>query len=170
MTSSTESIPDAKAARAVRLAIIVAALGYFVDIYDLVLFSIVRVKSLQGIGITDPAALLDQGVLLINMQMGGMLIPILIMFAIIYFLMIRPQQKQQKKHTAMISALKKGDKVITNAGIFGTVTGMTEAVLTLEVAKNVHIRVLRGQVAGMQPDSLGAKESEAQPVVPDEKK
>jgi preprotein translocase subunit YajC len=102
-------------------------------------------------------------------QMSGMLIPILIMFAIIYFLMIRPQQKQQKKHKAMISALKKGDKVITNAGIFGTVTGMTEGVLTLEVAKNVHIRVLRGQVAGFQPDSLG-KESEAQPVVPDEKK
>lgn len=100
-------------------------------------------------------------------QMGGMLIPILIMFAIIYFLMIRPQQKQQKKHKAMISALKKGDKVITNAGIFGTVTGMTEAVLTLEIAKNVHIRVLRGQVAGLQPDALGAKESDAQPVVPD---
>jgi len=103
-------------------------------------------------------------------QMSGMLIPILIMFAIIYFLMIRPQQKQQKKHKAMISALKKGDKVITNSGIFGTVTGMTEAVLTLEVAKNVHIRVLRGQVAGLQPDSIGAKESESQPVVPDEKK
>jgi preprotein translocase subunit YajC len=102
-------------------------------------------------------------------QMGGMLIPILIMFAIIYFLMIRPQQKQQKKHKAMIGALKKGDKVITNSGIFGTVTGMTEAVLTIEVAKNVHIRVLRGQVAGLQPDTLG-KESEAQPVVPDDKK
>lgn len=102
-------------------------------------------------------------------QMSGMLIPILIMFAIIYFLMIRPQQKQQKKHKAMISALKKGDKVITNSGIFGTVTGMTEAVLTLEVAKNVHIRVLRGQVAGLQPDSMG-KESDAQPVVPDDKK
>ena len=101
-------------------------------------------------------------------QMGGMLIPILIMFAIIYFLMIRPQQKQQKKHKAMIGALKKGDKVITNSGIFGTVTGMTEAVLTIEIAKNVHIRVLRGQVAGLQPESLGA--SEAQPVVPDDKK
>jgi preprotein translocase subunit YajC len=101
-------------------------------------------------------------------QMSGMLIPILIMFAIIYFLMIRPQQKQQKKHKAMISALKKGDKVITNSGIFGTVTGMTEAVLTIEIAKNVHIRVLRGQVAGLHPGSF-EKESEAQPVVPDEK-
>ena len=101
-------------------------------------------------------------------QMSGMLIPILIMFGIIYFLMIRPQQKQAKKQKAMISALKKGDKVITNSGIFGTVTGMTEGVLTLEVAKNVHIRVLRGQVAGLQPSS-NDKESEAKPVVPDGK-
>ncbi len=98
-------------------------------------------------------------------QLSGMLIPILIMFAIIYFLMIRPQQKQQKKQKALISALKKGDKVITNAGIFGTVMGMTEGVLTLEVAKNVHIRVLRGQVAGFQPDSVD-RESKAQPIVP----
>ncbi|MBK9266908.1 MAG: MFS transporter [Polyangiaceae bacterium] len=74
MTSSSESISKDKATRAVRLAIVVAALGYFVDIYDLVLFSIVRVASLKGIGVTDPDALLDQGVLLINMQMGGMLI------------------------------------------------------------------------------------------------
>jgi MFS transporter, putative metabolite:H+ symporter len=74
MTTSTESVPAGSGARAVRMAIVVAALGYFVDIYDLVLFSIVRVKSLQGIGITDPTELLDKGVLLINMQMGGMLI------------------------------------------------------------------------------------------------
>lgn len=74
MTSPAESIPKDKAAQAVRLAIIVAALGYFVDIYDLVLFSIVRVKSLQGIGIVDDNALLEKGVLLINMQMGGMLV------------------------------------------------------------------------------------------------
>ena len=74
MTNAADSIPKEKAARAVRMAILVAALGYFVDIYDLVLFSIVREKSLQGIGITDRNALLDQGVLLINMQMGGMLV------------------------------------------------------------------------------------------------
>lgn len=54
--------------------VIVAALGYFVDIYDLVLFSIVRVKSLNGIGITDAAAVTDQGGYLLSMQMGGMLL------------------------------------------------------------------------------------------------
>jgi preprotein translocase subunit YajC len=102
-------------------------------------------------------------------QMGSLLFPIVIMFAIIYFLIMRPQQKQQKKHKAMIQALKRGDKVITNSGIFGTITGMTEAVVTLEISKNVHIRVLRGQVAGLQPQ-IGDKESEVSAVVPEEKK
>ncbi len=55
-------------------AVIVAALGYFVDIYDLILFSIVRVKSLNALGITDAAQVTSQGLFLINMQMGGMLL------------------------------------------------------------------------------------------------
>ena len=55
-------------------SVIVAALGYFVDIYDLVLFSIVRIPSLQDLGVTSQAALLEQGVLLLNMQMAGMLL------------------------------------------------------------------------------------------------
>ncbi len=54
--------------------VIVASLGYFVDIYDLVLFSIIRVKSLNGLGITDPAAVTDQGLYLLSMQMWGMLL------------------------------------------------------------------------------------------------
>ena len=55
-------------------AVIVAALGYFVDIYDLILFSIVRVDSLKSLGVTTPADLTNQGLFLINMQMGGMLL------------------------------------------------------------------------------------------------
>jgi preprotein translocase subunit YajC len=101
--------------------------------------------------------------------MGGMLVPILLMFVVIYFLMIRPQQKQQKKHRAMLGALKKGDKIITNAGIFGTITGMTDVTATLEIAKNVHIRVLRGQIAGLQPEA-GDKSSDGAAVVPNEGK
>ena len=91
-----------------------------------------------------------------------MLVPMLLMFGIIYFLIIRPQQKQQKQHKAMVQALKKGDKVITNSGIFGTITGMTDATVTLEIAKNVHVRMLRGQLAGLLP---GEGEGEAA-VVP----
>jgi MFS family permease len=73
--ASVES-PDVRPAtppRRVALAILVAALGYFVDIYDLILFSIVRVASLQGLGVPEDQ-ILSQGVLLLNMQMGGMLI------------------------------------------------------------------------------------------------
>jgi len=84
-------------------------------------------------------------------QMGGMMVPLLLMFAIIYFMIIRPQQKQQKKHKAVLEALKKGDPIITNAGIYGKVVNLTEGVATIEIAKNVHIRILRGQIAGLQP-------------------
>jgi MFS family permease len=64
---------DARSPLNVRLTVLVAALGYFVDIYDLVLFGIVRVASLKSLGVTGDA-LLGQGVLLLNMQMGGMLV------------------------------------------------------------------------------------------------
>jgi MFS transporter len=79
MTTGMTSAPDAALAldahgkRAAFLAVLVAALGYFVDIYDLILFSIVRVPSLKAIGV-PPEHLLDRGVFLINMQMGGMLV------------------------------------------------------------------------------------------------
>ncbi len=85
-------------------------------------------------------------------QMSGMMLPIMLMFVIIYFLIIRPQQKQQKKQKEMVAALGKGDKIITNSGMFGTITGLTDIAATLEVAKNVHIRVLRSHVAGRQPE------------------
>ncbi len=65
--------PPTRTSRHVKLAILVAALGYFVDIYDLILFSVVRAKSLRALGVPE-ADLLDKGVLLINMQMGGMLV------------------------------------------------------------------------------------------------
>src|SRR3954453_8888812 len=67
------SSPAADPRRAVNLAVLVAALGYFVDIYDLILFSVVRVPSLKALGVTGQA-LLDHGVHILNMQMVGMLI------------------------------------------------------------------------------------------------
>jgi putative MFS transporter len=72
ITSRPDSAP--KTASLFSAIVIVASLGYFVDIYDLILFSIVRVKSLNDLGITDTAAVTDQGLFLINMQMGGMLL------------------------------------------------------------------------------------------------
>jgi putative MFS transporter len=73
MAMSTPSSPSPDSRRAVNLAVLVAALGYFVDIYDLILFSVVRVPSLKSLGVTGQA-LLDHGVHIINMQMMGMLI------------------------------------------------------------------------------------------------
>lgn len=74
------------------------------------------------------------------------------MFAIFYFLLIRPQQKKAKQHQEMLKALKRGDSVITNGGIAGTVVGTTERYLTIEIAEKVRIRVLRSHVAGKEGD------------------
>ena len=76
----------------------------------------------------------------------GMALPFVIMLAIMYFLMIRPQQKKMKEHQSLMGSLKNGDEVITSAGILGTVTGMSEKVVTLEVSKNVQLKVLKSQV------------------------
>lgn len=78
--------------------------------------------------------------------MGG-IVPILAMFAIIYFLMLRPQQKKMKEQQQMISALQHGDDVITSAGILGKIAGITEKVVTLDVGDNVRIKILKSQVA-----------------------
>ena len=75
-----------------------------------------------------------------------MALPFVIMLGIMYFLMIRPQQKRMKEHQNLLSGLKTGDEVITSAGILGTIAGMSEKVVTLEVSKNVQLKVLKSQV------------------------
>ena len=76
----------------------------------------------------------------------GMALPFVIMLTIMYFLMIRPQQKKSKEHQTLISQLKSGDEVITSSGIIGTVAGLSEKVVTLEVSKNVQLKILKSQV------------------------
>lgn len=75
-------------------------------------------------------------------------LPLIIIFAIFYFLLIRPQQKKQKEHRKFLESLKKGDEVITSGGIMGRISGLTENVATLEIAPKVNIRVARSQIAG----------------------
>jgi preprotein translocase subunit YajC len=75
------------------------------------------------------------------------LIPIILMFVIFYFLLIRPQQKKSKDHRQMISELKKGDRIITSGGIHGRITGLDESTLTVEIADKVRVKVVRGNVA-----------------------
>jgi len=72
--------------------------------------------------------------------------------AMMYFLLIRPQKKQQQKHSEMINALKKGDRVVTTGGILGSVKEITGDVLVVEVADKVAIRVKKEHVAGLQTD------------------
>jgi preprotein translocase subunit YajC len=71
------------------------------------------------------------------------------MFAIFYFLLIRPQQKKQKKQREVLAALKRGDMVVTSGGLHGKITGLTERVITLEIAEKVRVKVGRGYIAGM---------------------
>jgi preprotein translocase subunit YajC len=73
--------------------------------------------------------------------------PMAIIFAIFFFLIIRPQQKRMKKQQEFVQALKKGDSVLTSSGIFGTIEGLTEKFVTLEIADDVRIRVLRTQIS-----------------------
>ena len=83
-------------------------------------------------------------------MMSSLLFPI-ILIAIMYFLMIRPQMKRQKEHRAMLEKLAKGDEVITNGGIAGTVSNIGESFITVEVADGVQLRVQKGAIANVLP-------------------
>ena len=76
-------------------------------------------------------------------------IPLILMFVIFYFLLIRPQQKRTKEHRAMISNLKKGDRIVTSGGIHGRITGMDDQTLTVEIADKVRVKVARGNVSNL---------------------
>lgn len=78
------------------------------------------------------------------------LLPILAMFAIFYFLLIRPQSKKQKDHKAMLDNLKEGDNVLTNGGMYGTIAKIKDDVITLQIAENVKIKISRGYVAALK--------------------
>ncbi len=80
----------------------------------------------------------------------GML-PLVIMFAIFYFLLIRPQQKKAKQHKEMLGAIKKGDRVISSGGLHGTITGLTEDIVTMEIAPKIRVKVSRGSISGLIP-------------------
>ena len=74
-------------------------------------------------------------------------IPLLLVFAIMYFLILRPQQKKMSQHRAMVAALKKGDQVITQGGLIGKVVGVREDELDVELAQGVRVRVVRSSIA-----------------------
>ena len=78
-------------------------------------------------------------------------VPIILIFVVFYFLLIRPQQKKAKEQQAFLDGLKKGDIVISRGGLQGTVRGLTDSMVTLEIADNVRVKVARSYVQGPMP-------------------
>ena len=78
-------------------------------------------------------------------------LPMIALFVIFYFLLIRPQQKRQKEHKAMLAETGKGDEVVTMGGLLGKVVDLNDNFMTLEVAKGTHVKVQRNLVQAMMP-------------------
>ena len=88
---------------------------------------------------------------------GGMaafqqVIPLVFMFAIFYFLLIRPQQKKAKEHKALLEAIKKGDNIITAGGVHGKVSSVDDGIVTLEIATGVNIKIVKSYIAAIRKD------------------
>jgi len=78
-------------------------------------------------------------------------LPLIVIFAVFYFMLIRPQMKRSKEHKQLVSQLSKGDEVITNGGLLGKITDVSESFVTLELADNLQIKLQRGAVANVMP-------------------
>lgn len=86
------------------------------------------------------------------------LVPLVLMFAVFYFLLIRPQQKQKREKEQLLANLKRGDKVITQGGLLGTVVGLTDSVVTLRIADQVRVECLRTSIVGLREPGGEEKE------------
>ena len=84
-----------------------------------------------------------------QVQQIASLLPLVVIFAVFYFMMIRPQQLQQKKYREMISRLKKGDRVLTRGGLYGVILEVKDNDLMLELAQNVRVRADRTAVQSL---------------------
>lgn len=79
------------------------------------------------------------------------LIPLILLFVVFYFLLIRPQNKRMKEHKQMLDALAKGDEVVTNGGVLGKITNLGDNFVTIEIALNVEVKVQRQAIAAVMP-------------------
>ncbi len=87
--------------------------------------------------------------------------PFILIFIVMWFLLIRPQQRKQKEHRTMVAALKRGDRVVTNGGIYGQVSHVADDHLMVEIAEGVKIKVVR--------DAIAAVPGKPEPVKKDDK-
>jgi preprotein translocase subunit YajC len=79
----------------------------------------------------------------------GAFVPLVLMFAIFYFLLIRPQQKKAKQHKQMLASVRKGDRVVSAGGLHGVITGIADEVVTVEIAPKVRVKISRGSISGI---------------------
>jgi len=89
----------------------------------------------------------------------GLFIPLLLMFVVLYFLMIRPAQKRQKDKDRMLGALKKSDRIVTAGGIHGEILQVKEQTLVVRIAENVKVELQRSSVSSVLREGQGEKES-----------
>ena len=80
------------------------------------------------------------------------LLPLILIFVVFYFLLIRPQMKRAKEHKALVASLAKGNEVVTNGGLLGRITNVSDSFVTLELADSVRIKVQRHAIAAVMPD------------------
>ena len=83
-------------------------------------------------------------------------VPLVLLFAIFYFLIIRPQTQKASEHTKMLGGLKRNDEVITTGGLIGRINELGDKVVVLEIAPNVRVRIERTQIAGLSAYGKGA--------------
>ncbi|GAB3365410.1 preprotein translocase subunit YajC [Giesbergeria sinuosa] len=97
---------------------------------------------------TAPAAAAGGGDIMSTLQS---MLPLVLMFVVLYFVMIRPQMKRQKEHRAMVDALAKGDEVVIGGGLLGKVSKLSDQILHIEVANGVEIQVQRMAISQVLP-------------------
>ena len=97
-------------------------------------------------------------------------IPLILILGVFWFLIISPQQKKQKEHQRMVDSLRKGDKIVTNGGIFGTIVKVGDDRLTLEIASKIQIQLERHQVSRMDKKTGVNKDDDVEKEEIEEKK
>jgi len=88
------------------------------------------------------------------------LMPIAAMFVVLYFLLIRPQQKRARDHDSMVENLKRNDEIVTTGGLYGRVQAIADKVLTVEIAPNVRVRIDRAQLAEVVSGKVESREKD----------
>lgn len=124
---------------------------------------IARLACLTGLAVTTALPAVAQETSPAGPGLFDLLILPLGMIAIFYFLLIRPQQRRQKAHQEMIGAVKRGDTIVTTGGLIAKVIKVTDQELTIELADNVRVRIVRGMVADVRTKGAPAAANDTKP-------